>query len=215
MEEPRHAAARRGGFFLLITAVVFLILFFTVVFLTPTSEWASRYLLLLYPVFSILALFVLQFPEKGFSKNWSTKIVLFLFVPLAAMSVANQGYGLRRLAMEKNNVLNAQVMSLRENPVRAVVTDYQFFPEVTGTLYFERDFYFIPRNAREKDWQQLLGSLYANGTRRFLFVSRHGEAQLPIRNEVGGIRIFLEQVLKAGKPSRPTVFFTFAMKKGD
>jgi hypothetical protein len=112
------------------------------------------------------------------------------------MSVVNEIYGLHALAETKRGTLRDLVVPVREIPVRSVVTNFWYFPEVMGALYFERDFHFIPENATDEDWQELLAGLISAGESELVFIGRNGARDLPSAKRSQGFRARVKTVVK-------------------
>lgn len=125
-------------------------------------HWGSRYLLVLYPLLSVLCAANLLDAGRLLSRA--------RLVPVALLVAASFGLQLQALEIleRKKSFGERLAHAVRERPEEVVVTDVWWLPQTLASEFFRRKIFYIESDEQAR---RLLAKLSSSGERRFLFVT--------------------------------------------
>ena len=161
-------------------------------------HWGNRYLLILYPLFAVLAAGNL-IDWLGRQRSYFSVGVLAVGAVLA-LSFAAQVYGISILAEKKafSHRLNSQ---MRQRSEEVVITNLRWVPHALCGEFYQRPFFYV---ATPRHYEHLLQRLSDRGYKSYIFLTQHrgGPLQPTVEVEDGPLNFFALQFF-AGKISAP------------
>ena len=114
-------------------------------------QWGPRYLLLLFPLGSVLALLGIASLKQTIEDAELQRFVLSCFAFLFLVGVAFQARGLRTMGQEKERIAG-WAAEIEERPRGALVTNLPWLPGVLPFQYAEQDWYVFYEAAGLEQW---------------------------------------------------------------
>ena len=158
-------------------------------------HWGNRYLLLLYPLFAVLA--------AGNLVDWlkGRRSGVLAVGAVLALSLAAQGYGISLLAQKKafSQRLNSE---LRQRNEEVVITNLRWVPHALCSEFYQRPFFYV---ATPRHYESLLQRLSEQGYKSYLFLTQHrgGPRQPIVEVDDGPLNFFAVQFFSETLPPRP------------
>ena len=161
-------------------------------------HWGNRYLLILYPLFAVLA--------AGNAIDWLERqrpyfsIGVLAVGAVIALSFAAQVYGVSILAEKKafSYRLNSE---MRQRSEEVVITNQRWVPHALCSEFYQRPFFYV---ATPRHYERLLQRLSDRGYKSYIFLTqnRGGPLQPTVEVDDGSLNYFDLQFF-AGKISAP------------
>ena len=161
-------------------------------------HWGNRYLLILYPLFAVLA--------AGNAIDWLERqrpyfsIGVLAVGAVIALSFAAQAYGVSILAEKKafSYRLNSE---MRQRSEEVVITNQRWVPHALCSEFYQRPFFYV---ATPRHYERLLQRLSDRGYKSYIFLTqnRGGPLQPTVEVDDGSLNYFDLQFF-AGKISAP------------
>jgi hypothetical protein len=137
----------------------------------PGLQWGPRMLLPLYPLLVVAALNSLATLERAPTR----RAIVVVFVVLAVLGLVLQVAGVRLLYRNKLETLTL-LQGTADLPATHIVTDVAWYPPEMASLFYERQFFYV---ARQAEMEQLVERLCQAGIRRFAWVPLEASTLTP------------------------------------
>ena len=152
-------------------------------------HWGSRYLLLLYPLLSVLC-------AANLVDAWRL-LPRTRLAPVALLLIASFGLQLQALEIlaRKRSFTARLAGAVRERPEQVVLTNVWWLPQTLASEFLERKIFYIENDDQAR---RLMAKLAGSGERRFLFVTSAGDAPLEpgaILIDDEGLGFFSQQLI--------------------
>jgi hypothetical protein len=132
-------------------------------------HWGNRYLLLLYPLLSVLC-------AANLVDAWRL-LPRARLAPVALLLIASFGLQLQALEiLARKRAFTARLaVAVRERPEQVVLTNVWWLPQTLASEFLERKIFYIENDDQVR---RLMAKLAGSGERRFLFVTSASDAPL-------------------------------------
>jgi len=156
------------------------------------AQWGPRYLLLVLPALSLLALLAARELTAAYAPARRLAALA-----LAALLVTGVGVQFRGLDLLNDSYTRSQriVRVVNARPARLVVTDAEFGPQLLGPLYFERPILFVDAS---EPWPELIALLRDHGEGTFALLTDRPHQQEPEALQPLGVSCELVEGLPFG-----------------
>lgn len=155
--------------FLLSFSVIYPLLICLVSFSSGGPSWAPRYLLPILPLFNVLSLNVLKITKKLSFSFFSKKMISNSLVAILILSLFIQLGGVKRL-YEVKMVYKQIADSLCDLNARYIVSDIWWIPQELGSLYFERNLFYVKNQIT---FMSLLNLFKKKDINKFSYITFH------------------------------------------
>ncbi len=148
-------------------------------------HWGNRYLLILYPLFAVLA------AENLIDWLGRQRAYFSVGVLAVGLSFAAQVYGVSLLAQKKafSYRLNS---AMRQRSEEVVITNLRWVPHALCSEFYQRPFFYV---ATPRHYERLLQRLSDRGYKSYIFLAQHrgGPLQPTVEVEDGPLNYFALQ----------------------